>query len=145
MYICKFFKIHELVSPEILNSLGEQKCWDNIPDIVKFQLDQFREEFYTAHKQTLRINDYGFGGSRKYSGVRPVDCPIGASKSKHKEWTTFDLQTWDIEEIESLHEFVESMGDFFNIVRIEKFEHTPLWVHLEFGEEWCDKAYWFNP
>jgi len=144
MYICKYFKIHELVAPEILDSLGEAKCWENIPEIVKFQLDQFREEFYSSYKQTLRINDYGFGGARKYSGVRPQDCSIGAKGSTHKQWTTFDIQTWDVNEIDAIHAFTESMADFFNIARIEKFEHTPTWTHIEFAETWVDKAYWFN-
>ena len=38
MYKCKYFEIHELVAPELLESLGEAVCWTLLPDIVKLQL-----------------------------------------------------------------------------------------------------------
>ena len=149
MYKCKYFEIHELVSPELFEALGEEKCWELIPDIAKLQLDQIRDEYHSMYGTGLIINNYGWGGDYKYSGVRPMDCEIGAKNSRHKQWIAFDLKPGDMNDFESferLHGFIKTMAHNWNISRIENFEHTPSWCHLEFSlDVFVDKPYYFNP
>lgn len=146
MYKCSYFKIHELVSPEIYDVLGEELCWHLLPDIVKQQLDAIREEFYSYAGMGIIINNWGFGGQYKYSGVRPKNCKIGAPNSKHKQWVAFDLKASKIHRTDELQEFIKHMGKSFNISRIENFEHTPSWVHIEiYITGGVVEPIWFNP
>jgi len=146
MYKCKYFKIEELVSPELYNSLGEQKCWELLPEIVKQQLDAIRDEFYIYSSMGIIINNWANGGQYKYSGVRPVDCNIGAANSFHKKWIAFDLKASQIQNTDKLQEFMRIMAKSFNIARVEKFEHTPSWVHIEIAtDQYVNEPYWFTP
>ena len=146
MYKCKYFEIHELVSPELYEVLGEEKCWQLLPEVVKLQLDQIREEFYSTYGLGILINNWGYGGDYKYSGVRPINCKIGAANSRHKQWVAFDLKPSDLESIEELQGFIKTLGASWNISRVEEFEHTPTWCHIEFAlESFVDKPYYFKP
>jgi len=146
MYKCKYFEIHELVSPELYEVLGEDKCWELLPETVKLQLDQIRDEFYSVYGEGILINNWGFGGNYKYSGVRPMNCTVGASNSRHKQWIAFDLKPSSLEQPEQLHAFMKTIGKSWNIARIEDFAHTPTWCHIEFQlEVFTSKPYYFIP
>lgn len=138
---CYYFKIEELVHPDFVYSLGEELCWELIPDVVKLFLDTTRYEYGYG----ITINDYLWGGSKVDSGVRRFSDNKYASKSKHKEWTTFDLKDSD-GNIERLQAFIKENAERLNIERIENFSHTPTWVHAEYAVGGLiKKTYWFNP
>ena len=138
---CYYFKdVRELVHPEIYNAIGEERCWELIPDVVKLFLDTTRYEY----GKPIRINDWHLGGTFSYSGVRPADDRKYAFGSRHKNWNTFDLKDWNYD-TEALQEFIKSESVRLNIERIENFEHTKTWAHCEFGLVLVEKTIWFNP
>lgn len=123
------FKLKELVSPVLLNKLSESACWLLIPKVVQDNLDKLREDF----NEPIFINGKYKGHEYKDSGVRPLDCPIGAKYSKHKitsKEMAFDLKCSDLPR---LTELVKQNHKKYNISRIENPEMTVGWLHCEFS------------
>jgi len=137
---CYYFEIEELVHPDILGSIGEEKCWELIPDVVKLFLDTTRYEY----GRPIRINDYSIGGTYINSGVRRKDDTKYAKMSKHKNWNTFDLKDFG-GNTARLHDFLRRESIRLNIERIEIFAFTKSWAHCEFGNTLIEKTTWFNP
>ena len=118
---CYYFKIEELVHPDILGAIGEELCWSLIPDVVKMFLDTTRFEY--GHP--ISINTYLWGGAFINSGVRRKDDTKYAKGSRHKNWNTFDLKDGE-GDIKRLHDFIRENSVRLNIERIEKFEWKDL-------------------
>lgn len=126
MYKPKYFKIQELVSPEIFHVLGPKLSLLLIPDFILEQLDNLRGDLGSP----IIINNWHNGGDYKYSGVRPYDCRRGALNSTHKLATTFDLKT---RAQDTLREHIISDYKKYQIERIEDFNYTKSWTHVQFG------------
>lgn len=137
MYKPKYFKAHELVDKKTHSSYGDMaiRLFD---EKILLLLDKFRE----VYGESITINNHEWGGNFQYSGLRPLDCPIGARKSKHKEGIAFDLKAKDMDKLRS---FIEDKSEFFQIARVENFEHTPTWCHVEFSDAIVTNTYYFNP
>jgi|DEB0MinimDraft_10_1074344.scaffolds.fasta_scaffold120573_2 hypothetical protein len=137
MYKCKYFKAHELVEPQVYQEQGEG-AFALFDEHILRCLDSLRQRWGSS----LIINNYGFGGHRKYSGLRSYDCPVGAPKSKHKKGIAFDVTC---NSINSLQSWIKQNDRTLWIQRVENFEHTPTWCHLEFSTEIVEETYYFNP
>ena len=119
------FDIQELVSPVLLKKLSEDACWLLIPSSVQLALDALRDDFGAS----IYINGNGFINS----GVRPLDCSIGAKYSRHKitsKEMAFDLKCSDLPR---LTELVKQNHKKYNISRIENPDVTVGWLHTEFS------------
>lgn len=137
IYKPKYFKTQELVSREIYEQLGEMALNLFNPHVLRV-LDQIR----VAYNQPIIINDWHNGGQYSQSGLRALNCSIGATKSKHKEGIAFDLKS---KNTDSLKSFLKQTSENFFISRIENFSHTPTWVHIEIVDYFVDETYYFNP
>lgn len=74
----RHFVIQELVCPEIFAERGE-RAWELLRPEFIVTLDDLRDEY-----GPIAVNDWHIGGTFKYSGLRPFDCPEGAKFSMHK-------------------------------------------------------------
>ena len=137
MYNPVFFEAHELVDKSTYAAYGDMsiRLFD---DRTLLLLDKFRE----VYSESININNHEWGGSFQYSGLRPLNCKIGASKSKHKEGIAFDLKSKDMDKLRG---FIKDKSEFFQIARVENFEHTPTWCHVEFSNSVVTNTYYFNP
>lgn len=88
MYKCKYFKISELVHPDLLKQHGESKCWMFFDDRLLRFIDWAREKY-----GSIIINN----SSLKDCGARKIDSSTGAGFSAHKLWRAFDLHIVSIE------------------------------------------------
>lgn len=121
----KHFDIDELVSPVLLEKLSEDACWLLIPSSVQASLDMVRDDLGLP----IFINGNGFINS----GVRPLDCKIGAKRSTHKIKKTkmaFDLKCGDMKKLFAL---IKKNHKKYDIVRIENPKVTKSWCHAEFS------------
>ena len=89
MYTCKHFAIEELVSPEWYQYARKKGTvsllWRAFDESLLKALDGLREMY-----GPLIVNDWKSGGSRTYSGLRPLEC-IGAVCSQHKFGRAIDF------------------------------------------------------
>lgn len=137
MYKPKYFKAHELVDRQTYTKYGDKSLM-LFEDWVLQLLDAFRK----AYGKSLSINNYGYGGKRINSGLRALDCKVGAYKSKHKQGIAFDIRAKDMDDLRA---FIKKHDTFFQIARVEKFEYTKSWCHIEFANRIVKKTHYFKP
>lgn len=77
MYTCKHFAIHELVPRAVYNDRGE-KAWELLDDRLLITLDRLRERY-----GKMKMNDYFWGGSNQWRGLRTPDSPYYSKYSQH--------------------------------------------------------------
>lgn len=154
MYKCKHFKLDELVPPEILDQVKDKpwKGWCMFDDRALITLDKLQEKYGTT-----TVNNYKWGGNRKYSGFRPHNCvicdkcsncwaynvqfndncpkcdsyefkPLGSKFSQHKFGRGFDL-IFKHESAEKVREYVLSHSDEFPF--ITAIELGVSWFHFD--------------
>lgn len=137
MYKSKYFKIEELVTPELFALLPEELLWRLFEESTLRWLDAVRE----AWGKPLLINNWHgtkfwqkFWGSKIYreSGLRNFNTKTGARLSKHRFAKGFDLKTEDPKDIPALWNMLVGNRDL-GTARVEHIEATPTWVHGEPG------------
>lgn len=130
MYRSRYFKIEELVSKTLFDTLTEEACWRLIPQSVQQDLDALR----SAYGASITINNYAKGLVN--CGIREKDCDVGATKSRHKLFdptiTAFDLHCRNLPK---LIELVKNRNRDFGISRIENPDMTKTWLHCEFSSD----------
>lgn len=125
----KYFTLQELVAPELLAVLSEESAWRLVPEWARSGLDALRHD----HQDSIFINGTFWGTTYKYSGVRPLNCMVGAKYSRHKGYKgrlAFDLKTSDLD---ALLRLVEDKFMVYGIHQIENPSVTPGWLHVEFS------------
>lgn len=78
--VCKYFKIQELVSPEVFKRFGQNAWWFFDPRFLTVS-DRLRELF-----GPMTINDWLWGGEFRHSGLRSIidTTAPGGSFSLHR-------------------------------------------------------------
>lgn len=128
MYKCKYFKIYELVYPELYNYAKQtgniNKLWNFFDEELLITIDNIRE----LNRSSIKINDWYWGGNYSLSGLRPYDSLIGAFGSFHKFGKAFDLKFNSIEQIRQ---------DILNNPFQEEFKYITClemdvsWLHID--------------
>lgn len=121
IYTPRHFDLDELINPKILRLVSPYIAASIIPIYALQGFDFLRD----AYVSPLWVNGMG----RVDSGVRCVDCAIGAVKSKPKFGIAFDLHCDDLERLRSI---VQSNFMRLKICRMEHPDYTHGWIHVEF-------------
>ena len=148
IYRCKHFGIKELVAPELLAVTREEALWRMIGTDRAMALDAIREDYAAAVKAAgypsgrgVYINGKYCGEIFNYSGVRPLNCKVGAKFSRHQYAEAFDLKA---RHMAILFKVLRKNEAKYGIVRKENPKRTRTWAHVElYGEKL--KTYTFNP
>ena len=135
MYKPKYFKASELVDKVTFEKYGERALMLFDKEIL-VALDGFR----SSYGESISINKHSSG--RENSGLRALNTTVGAKRSKHKEGIAFDVRATDMDKLRA---FIKKHDSFFRIARVENFEYTPTWCHIEFSKEAVKETYYFNP
>lgn len=83
----KYFKIHELVPKSLFDKKGEA-CWRYIPVAIIESIDKLKERFPEG---SMTINNYFWGGTRNWSGLRTSDSPYFSATSMHSFMMAVDI------------------------------------------------------
>lgn len=136
MYKCKYFKITELVHPDLLKSIGEEKCWFLLDDRLLRYADKLREKF-----GKITVNANGL----TECGLRKIESDTGAIFSAHKYGRALDLhistieveaskikgslerKNYKIKEYNKIREKLLSLSEY----RVLNFEHNISWLHID--------------
>lgn len=137
MYVCKYFKIQELVSKRVFEyftpKYGAGFCWKFFQEDILKELDLIRE----FHGQAIIINNWKSGGSLNQCGLRCNVDPLVKAKtnpycSGHTLGIAFDLHSKDNKK---LFEDVQKMindGTLKAFRRLESRQSTKDgWVHVD--------------
>ena len=124
MFKTRYFKIEELVHPQLIRDMGEVNCWRRLDEGCLRELDLIRELW----DDEIYIN-WGNADSR---GLRPPDDSDGAFYSVHKQGKAFDIVPGN-GDVVRLWNFIYSLiesGTLSCFNTIESLVHTPSWVHI---------------
>lgn len=130
MYQCKYYKIHELVHPQILRTIGERNAWRRLEQEALRDLDVIREEWFKKHGSGIYVNRLALGLDSR--GLRPPNDKDGSFYSTHKQGNTFDLEPVN-GKLNELYHFIIKLiekGTLKHLNTLEAFKWTPGWVHV---------------
>mgnify|MGYP000698604211 CR=1 FL=1 len=138
MYKCKHFAIHELVPPKVYRDRGE-KAWELMDERILQTIDKLRDRFGAAI-----INNYEFGGDRKWSGLRTSDSPWFSPYSQHTFGRAVDVIFRDVTAEEVREELRNIYDQVLNNVLpgITAVEEDVDWLHIDCRN--CERIKWFN-
>ena len=141
--ICKFFKIHELVSPNVYRKYGE-RSWMFFDQKLLETLDFIREYF----GEPIIINNWNYGGDFTQRGLRENTCPIVKDKTNDYEiylsahvlgkGVDLNINGYSAEEVR--HKLIDIKDDLPYPIRLEK---DVSWVHLDVMNIEREKIYIF--
>lgn len=126
MYTCKHFGIKELVS-DIAYAKQSERCWRFLDPIALKGIDTLREIYGSC-----TINDWAWGGTFRYSGLRLQDeLPQSSQFSAHRFGRAFDLK-FDAATPEQVRQDI--LNGVINVRGLTELElDTPTWVHVAFN------------
>jgi len=122
MHTCEFFKIHELVPPHIYEDRGEL-AWELMDERLIITIDQLRKDF-----GPMTINNYFWGGGRKESGLRDVECEYFRPYSQHSFGRAADCLFEDVE-TESVRKAILDNPNRYPF--INAVELGTSWLHID--------------
>ena len=136
-YECQYFKIYELVDPVIYANRGE-KAWELFDPTLLDTLDVMRDYFYYKYNVVMIVNNWMWGGSRKWSGFRTPESSYYSPTSQHSHGRAVDFLLMDrktkkyIDTQKIRDDIIENQNsfEFDDITCIEDFPGMN-WVHID--------------
>lgn len=122
-YYPKYFKIHELVPPNIYKRYKERAIMFLDSRIV-YMADLLREELDVP----CTINNYYWEGNYSNSGLRDFTSRIGSKYSQHKFGRALDLKFKNIK-AETVRQHILTNQDKYKF--ITRMEKNVSWVHID--------------
>ena len=137
MYKCQYFKIHELVPPQVFKDRG-QKAWELLDPTLLMVIDSLRAEFGPA-----TINNWKWGGKFKWSGLRTAGCKIGAKYSQHRFGRAADMKFSNFTP-KQIRKIIRECLPYYTDMGIKCVENkTGTWLHIDIRN--CIPIKWVNP
>lgn len=136
MYTTKWFKIEELVPPQVYKDRGD-KAWQLLDDRLLMTLDRLREKY-----GSMTINNWSYGGNREWSGLRTSDSPYYSKYSQHTYGKAFDIIFKHVT-AEKVRQDISANPDAFAFELINSFEEGTSWLHIDCRN--APRLYTFKP
>ena len=124
----KHFAIHELVPPHIFEKFGE-KAWKFIDSRLIESIDALKEHFNLG---TMTINNYYWGGDRKWSGLRTPQSPYYSETSQHSLGNAIDAVFSHYSAKDVRNYIIDNQHKFPHIKGVEL---DVGWVHVDVRNE----------
>ena len=126
--VSKYFKIHELVSKSVYEKMGE-KAWRYVPDDLIMAIDTVKERFPNG---TISINNYAWGGSRQWSGLRTADSSYYSATSMHSFMMAVDMIFSKYTADEVRKDILDNPSSYHTVRGLEL---DTSWVHIDIRNE----------
>jgi len=153
VYKPNHYGIYELVPPEIYSVYGESSLWW-VDARQAWTADAIWERFNSAsklerwpvsgEKRRIWINNWRWGGPRKYSGFRPPDCSEGSPLSQHRCSRATDMIIEGIT-AEEVREDIRTHLSVSAYQFITAVELDVDWLHTDCRNTGSDQIMWIKP
>ena len=144
MYVCKHFKLEELVSKKMHDRYGK-RCWQFFDDRLLKVLDKIREEI----GKPITVNNWLWGGNFHQRGfrenldtipyVRTANNTFYNSQHNFGRAVDFDVKGMTAEEVRKW--IIENQKKFPEITYMEEDVN---WVHIDIRQSSHDGIYLFK-
>lgn len=123
-YICKSFRIEELVSEKTYSDRGV-RAWQMFDDKILITIDAIKARFPQG---SMTINNWLWSGDRQYSGYREPGSPWYSQYSMHSFGKAMDsvFSDYDTEEVRT---YVLNNPEEFSYVT--GIEMGVSWLHVD--------------
>lgn len=134
------FSVEELVPPEVYDLVGDIAVRMFNPAAL-LVLQQLRKDYGVTY-----VNSWDSGGPHKYRGLRPINCTVGAAKSRHKAGDGFDctFRDHDTEKVR-LEIIAKAKSDHPVYGLIGAIELGVAWFHFDCRPRINGKLLEFRP
>lgn len=149
MKVSTNFDLREFIPPEIFNKYGGASTW--FINKKAIDLAQFYKDFFTKYYKNkldnvktvlIVINNWHYGGVKKYSGFRPPTYKKGAKLSQHRFCNAFDCeiiivfndgsqQEVDYNDIHAIIKEYEAMFMEKGLTTVESVKLAAGWLHSD--------------
>lgn len=141
----KHFKVKELVSEIVYNKYGEG-AWAFLDIRLIETLDQLREFF----GKPMYVNNWYNGGGNSQRGLRCNMDPLVKNKnrpylSQHCLGTAVDFNVKGMTSKEVCKAILDNQDKFPHIKRMEHWDNTPSWTHIDLANIDTKEIYVFRP
>lgn len=139
-YRTKYFRIEELVSPQTFKDRGE-KAWELLDNRLLVTLDELRERY-----GPMTINNWYWGGERKWSGLRTPESPWYSQYSQHTFGRAADILFADTTVDQVRQDIVDDSKQFRHdeiYSFITAVEDDVSWLHIDVRN--CPRLKLFKP
>ena len=120
----KYFKIHELVPKKMYTRYGED-AWRYVDIRLIESIDLLKEKF---SKGTMTINNYYWGGSRSWSGIRTPESKYYNYGSQHSFANAFDI-VFSEYQVEEIRHYIMANRELFP--HVNGLELGVSWLHID--------------
>lgn len=124
MYKCKHFIIQELVPPHVYEERGE-KAWELFDDRLLQTIDAIRDHFGVS----CTINNWKWGGDRKWSGLRTVESPYYSPYSQHTFGRAADVLVDGLDAERVRQEILKHREEKFPFITAMELDVS--WLHID--------------
>ncbi len=135
MYKSKHFDVEEFIDPITYAKFGDMSI-----RYMDYRLVIFMDCIRILTNSPITINDYKWGGKRKWSGTRTPESPWYSTHSGHSWGRAIDFRVkgWSPEALHKLiHDNWDELKEASGLqgLRMEHTDHTPNWVHIDSLQE----------
>lgn len=134
MYKCRYFRIEELVPPEVFHIRGDL-AWELLDSRMLGALDLLRDRF-----GKITVNNWVWGGDREWSGLRTPDSPFYSPYSQHTFGRAADCLFASVSADEVRSEIISSPHLFPRIMSVEL---DVSWLHFDVRN--CQRIKTYSP
>lgn len=129
MYKCKYFRLEELVPPELFEEYSSKgqayKLWWIFDRNTLYVADRLREDY-----GPMTCNDWLWDGERVNSGFRPFNLSdLGASLSQHKFGRALDLIPTQVHPDRIREDIRNKKSPYME--KIQAIESNISWLHFD--------------
>lgn len=142
MYTPKHFAPHELLpglTVDITWGTLNPELRIKLKDEILITADDIRELLGVS----CEVNDYAFGGQRRWCGLRTPECTIGAPNSWHRKGCAVDLHPAGMT-AEHARELVRSAVANGKLPHLGGVETGVSWLHIDTRPRVGGKVLWFH-
>jgi len=136
MYKCEHFIIEELVDPATHAKRGD-RAWQLLDERMLETLDRLREKY-----GSMTVNNWKWGGDRKWSGLRTKDSPWFSTYSQHSFGRAADCLFKETT-AEQVRQDMLANPDEHTFELVGSIELDVSWLHFDVRN--CDRIFAFKP
>jgi len=125
--VSKHFAVHELVPKKMYDKYGE-KAWRYVDIRLIETVDKLKEHF---DEGSMTINNYYWGGSREWSGIRTPESKYYSYGSQHSYANALDIVFSEYTTKEVRDYVLNNLDEFPYIKGLE----VASWVHIDVRNE----------
>ncbi len=134
----KRFQIEELVPENMYRLLHEEVLWRMMDNRLFESIDKLKHMFEDG---TITINNWVWGGSRNWSGLRTSDSPYWSPTSMHSKGMAIDaiFSAYSAEEVRQV-----ILENQYELPYIGGIEMGVSWLHMDLRAKVNNKIVTFN-